>query len=478
MKKTIVKLNAELLKRVDKVTKSNTQGNIGAFELFFELLANLVTLKIKNPVQIFESLIDSSADEQEINETITLYSDLHNSIITAFDAYEEGKSQHHLKNNLFKLIEPQLQNSLEDEYLLKRVLVALIRPIMLFLKTHDLMIEDVEKLKIAMREKFNVDEEFIEDVAVTLMLNTFSQEKMLYDNGFDLTPQDFSYMMIDNILDLSVVFLKIKKESVPTTAQNSIQTDMVELGGLTTYNGINYDGVEKNDPCPCGSGKKYKKCCRKAWEYPLSTLSPQKILSKPKLTIDEIKEYYQLFNKLMVFVQNDYAIKNDKRSLTSLFEVQYDGTYATNYDLMESGEIVKIIEHLADNKNLVSLFIENKRSKLTDEELKVYRDWSNFLDGEYKIMQTHNNSQVFAWDMEAHKIYLVYGLYDPLASIIPKFPFLTNMILFPFKGRIVFDGLLLGQDVDCGNNLLRMMIVDYNRDIQTNGISLEISTEG
>ena len=26
---------------------NNTQGNIGAFELFFKLLANLVTLKIK-----------------------------------------------------------------------------------------------------------------------------------------------------------------------------------------------------------------------------------------------------------------------------------------------------------------------------------------------------------------------------------------------------------------------------------------------
>lgn len=25
--------------------------------------------------------------------------------------------------------------------------------------------------------------------------------------------------------------------------------------------GLNMKGVGRNDPCPCGSGKKYKKCC-------------------------------------------------------------------------------------------------------------------------------------------------------------------------------------------------------------------------
>jgi len=24
-----------------------------------------------------------------------------------------------------------------------------------------------------------------------------------------------------------------------------------------------YEGISRNEPCPCGSGKKYKKCCRK-----------------------------------------------------------------------------------------------------------------------------------------------------------------------------------------------------------------------
>ena len=477
MSQSTIKLNAALLKKVDKVALKNTQGNVGAFDLFFELLANLTTLEIKNPIYLFEPLLDPSKDMQEVQKTMTLYTDFHNSIIAAFNEFSEGKSQHHLEKNLFKLIEINISESLEDEYLLRRILVSLIRPVILFLKTHDILITDTKKLQAAMREKFNLDEEFIEDVSNALLLNTLAQKKELYANGLDFTPKEFTYMMISRILELSVLFLEIRKKQMPEIKKNTIQTDMVELGGLSTYNSINYDGIEKNDPCPCGSGKKYKKCCRKAWEYPLSTLPAQKILSKPKLSIDEVKEYYQLFNKLMVFVQNDYAIKNDKKCLNSIFEMQYNGTYAANYSLMESGEIVKIIQHLGDNRELVSLFIDKHQSELTDEELKIYKDWTQFLHIQCMIMQTHNNSQVFVWDTKAHKVYLVYGLYDPLASLVPQYPLLARMNLFPFKGRIVFDGLLIGDPVDYGNNVLRMMVGEYMEVIQSNGIILEITAE-
>jgi len=477
MNHSTIKLNATLLKKVDKVALKNTQGEIGAFDLFFELLANLTTLEMQNPIHIFEPLIDVSKDKEEVQDTITLYGDFHNSIIAAFNEFSEGKSQHHLKNNLFKLIEINIPESLEDEYLLKRILVSLIRSVMLFLKTHDIVITNTKELQVAMREKFNLDEKFTTDVAYILLLNTLAQKKQLHTNNLNFTPKKFTYMMISKILELSIVFLEIRKKQMHATNKNTIQTDMLELGSLATYNGINYDGIEKNDHCPCGSGKKYKKCCRKAWEYPLSTLSPQKILSKPKLSIDEIKEYYKLFNKLMIFVQNDYAVKNDKQCLNNIFEVQYDGTYTANYSLIESGEIVKIIQHLGDNRELVSLFIDKYKLELTKEELTIYKDWTHFLHMQCMIMQTHNNSQVFVWDTKAHKVYLVYGLYDSLASLIPKYPLLVNMNLFPFKGRIVFDGLLLGNPVDYGNNVLRMMVAEYTEDIQSNGIILKIISE-
>ena len=31
-------------------------------------------------------------------------------------------------------------------------------------------------------------------------------------------------------------------------------------GGSVTVNGVKVDGVTRNSPCPCGSGKKFKRC--------------------------------------------------------------------------------------------------------------------------------------------------------------------------------------------------------------------------
>jgi hypothetical protein len=33
------------------------------------------------------------------------------------------------------------------------------------------------------------------------------------------------------------------------------------LVSANAFAGSNYQGAQRNDPCPCGSGKKYKKCC-------------------------------------------------------------------------------------------------------------------------------------------------------------------------------------------------------------------------
>ena len=469
-----VELNAALLKKVDQMVKENTQGEVGGFDLFFELLANLAMVETENPVQIFNAFMDPNQEIEEIQKILGLYSDFHNAIIIAFDVFAEGKPFHHLKKNLFNLIKAEIPKSLEDEYLSRHILVSLMRPLMLFMKSHDLVIENVNELKTAMREKFDAGEQFIEDMVDTLMLNTLAQTKELSSNDFGLRPSEFVRMMIENVLALSVAFLEIRKEHTPKDAEGSIQVETGDIGGLSTYNGINYDGVEKNDPCPCGSGKKYKKCCRKAWEYPLSTLSPQKVLFKPKLTVDEVKEFYRLFDKLMVFVQNDYAIKHKKKQLSRIFIVQYDGTYATDSSI-DFAEIAEFIKHLNSHKDLVVQFVERYQSELAEEELKIYREWVHFVSAECMIMQSHNDAQVFAWEMKKHKVYLVYGLYDPLSSLVPKYPFFADMTLFPYKGRVVFSGLLLGQNIDFGNNILRAFVADYEKDIQENGIVLEIT---
>lgn len=46
----------------------------------------------------------------------------------------------------------------------------------------------------------------------------------------------------------------------PTEQQLEIRRAVVEEFGLSTTHRI--EGAQRNGPCPCGSGKKFKKCCR------------------------------------------------------------------------------------------------------------------------------------------------------------------------------------------------------------------------
>ncbi len=58
--------------------------------------------------------------------------------------------------------------------------------------------------------------------------------------------------------------------------------------------------VGRNDPCPCGSGKKYKRCCLESHRRSLSTISPEETsslirLQEEKARCEElVKEGYEL----------------------------------------------------------------------------------------------------------------------------------------------------------------------------------------
>ncbi len=45
------------------------------------------------------------------------------------------------------------------------------------------------------------------------------------------------------------------------TRRNTPSPDLRQLYGLSARHGISRQKTGRNDPCPCGSGKKYKKCC-------------------------------------------------------------------------------------------------------------------------------------------------------------------------------------------------------------------------
>ena len=59
-----------------------------------------------------------------------------------------------------------------------------------------------------------------------------------------------------------VLTVKVRLEEPPQREQ-VMKPDAENAGSHTTVKKSSSDRIGRNDPCPCGSGKKYKKCCGK-----------------------------------------------------------------------------------------------------------------------------------------------------------------------------------------------------------------------
>jgi hypothetical protein len=70
-----------------------------------------------------------------------------------------------------------------------------------------------------------------------------------------------------------------------------------------------------------------------------------------------------------------------------------------------------------------------------------------------------------------YRAYGVFGLADPLEEVVgPYLPILCNAVLLPFKGQIIYDGLIAPYSVTFGGGVRRHLNEDYIRAKEAFGI--------
>lgn len=184
----------------------------------------------------------------------------------------------------------------------------------------------------------------------------------------------------------------------------------------------------RNDPCPCGSGKKYKKCC----------LAEGFIQSGREETARR-----RLVGNLLAFYNNQY-----KETIEEAKEIFWGDFVPQNYldgnaldcayqNFFEWVTFDFIIE-LDTNKTLVDLYIE-QNAKLTQDELSVltkmkhscislYEVQEVFLEkglllkdllmgGEFDVKEKAATRGLKRWDVFATRLLLIDGQYIMSVSI-------------------------------------------------------------
>jgi len=137
--------------------------------------------------------------------------------------------------------------------------------------------------------------------------------------------------------------------------------------------------VGRNDPCPCGSGKKYKNCCLK--KDRAQHLRESAWHRQEQATAE----------KLLAYAQRPAL----QRQLSVAFDLFWNGRYGVEgWNLLEQGEIGRFLEwYIHDyrleqsKKRIIDLFLEEMGTTLLADELERVRSWSDSYISLYRITQ-------------------------------------------------------------------------------------------
>ena len=182
---------------------------------------------------------------------------------------------------------------------------------------------------------------------------------------------------------------------------------------------------------------------------------------------DEGKLFYKLYAALLGYVN---------RKLDVLPKQFSESAEYTSLPPQTRG---KVRDALYEHRELIDQFVAENPAGLSPEELEVVRSWKNALVGRFYIFRYLKKYTIFlSASGEAYKAYGVLGLADPMEEVVgPYLPVLANAVLLPFKGQIIYDGLIAPYRVSFGGGARRNLNEDYNRAKETFGIIMSLGDQ-
>ncbi|MGI6329375.1 MAG: YecA family protein [Bacilli bacterium] len=195
--------------------------------------------------------------------------------------------------------------------------------------------------------------------------------------------------------------------------------------------------IGRNDPCPCGSGKKYKKCCLN-----LKGLRKKEAI----LPEEEAIKFYKIFSLLCFFANKKYKILEDIKEVEDLFNS--NGTLKTE-------KVALIREKMWSDDKIIQEFIENSKEILSQEELLIAESWQRRISKRFLLYKYIDGKSIL---IDENQVYEVLGIYNSISEKMPfsKLPMFVEMTLLPFKDKIIYDGLF---------SVLNMILGDGIKDL-------------
>ena len=207
--------------------------------------------------------------------------------------------------------------------------------------------------------------------------------------------------------------------------------------------------IGRNDLCPCGSGKKYKKCCAMYEDARTAQLSE-----------DEYRLFREIWYGLLDFVNARRNVVDAKILLK-------------NPDDPEN--IFPLREALWKEPELIDEYI--RATELSQETIDILQLWrTKHKIGTFFILKYLPDYVVALGpnDQGEDRLYGIKGLSKPIAVVLQqKLPAVVETVLLPFKGKIIYDSFLSPMSIGFAEGARALLQQMYDKAIK-HGIIAEL----
>lgn len=136
--------------------------------------------------------------------------------------------------------------------------------------------------------------------------------------------------------------------------------------------------VRRNDPCPCGSGKKYKNCC----------LRQERLVESRELSLSNTEA--TLLNALYEYAQSERFASDTLDAFHFFWGGRYDPRGIAQLDYEDRLRTVEWFLHdyktKAEGRYIIDLYIEREAVDFPPEALHILEAWSCSVMGMFRVL--------------------------------------------------------------------------------------------
>ena len=178
---------------------------------------------------------------------------------------------------------------------------------------------------------------------------------------------------------------------------------------------------------------------------------------------NERRLFFRLYFRLLLYVNRKYKLY----SVDSIEALKCLGE-----------GVLDIRNKLYDDPKVIQEFVRENPYNLSKEELGIVSNWRHFVRGNFVLLKCLKKYAIFLDTSEPPKAYGVLALSEPFSEIGLPIPTFVETVLLPFKGKIIFDGIMKTYPVIIGPNIKRELGDMYRRAKSMFGIIISLPFTG